>query len=111
LLLVMQLVDPYRGWTLLLVGLGGAWLSSYLWARSLHRNLRLIREKRFGWAQVGDRLEERFTLVNSGRMPGLWVEIVDHSTLPGYLPGRVTGVGSGSVNRWRTQAACEQRGL
>lgn len=111
LLLVMQLVDPYRGWTLLLVGLGGAWLSSYLWARSLHRNLRLIREKRFGWAQVGDRLEERFTLVNSGRMPGLWVEIVDHSTLPGYLPGRVTGVSSGSVNRWRTQAACEQRGL
>jgi uncharacterized protein (DUF58 family) len=110
-LIAMQLVDPFRGWTLLLVGLGGAWFGSYLWARSLYYNLRLLREKRFGWAQVGDRLEERFTLRNGGRMPALWVEIVDHSTLPGYQPGRVTGVGAGTLNRWRTQAACEQRGV
>jgi uncharacterized protein (DUF58 family) len=110
-LLFLQLLDPFRGWTLLLVGLGGAWLSSYLWARSLQRSLHLIREKRFGWAQVGDRIEERFTLTNTGRLPALWVEIVDHSTLPGYLPGRVTGVGSGTWNRWRTQATCQQRGV
>lgn len=110
-LLVMQLLSPYRGWSTLLAGLGGAWLISYLWARSLHRNLRLVREKRFGWAQVGDRLEERFTLKNDSQLPGLWVEIEDHSTLPGYRPGRVTGVGARSLNRWRTQAACEQRGV
>jgi uncharacterized protein (DUF58 family) len=110
-LLFLQLLDPFRGWTLLLVGLGGAWLSGYLWARSLRRSLHLTREKRFGWAQVGDRIEERFTLTNTGRLPALWVEIVDHSTLPGYLPGRVTGVGSGTWNRWRTQATCQQRGV
>ncbi|HEX9618290.1 MAG TPA: DUF58 domain-containing protein [Anaerolineales bacterium] len=110
-LLVMQLLDPFRGWSMLLIGLGGAWFASYLWARSLKHNLRLVREKRFGWAQVGDRLEERFTLKNDGKMPGLWVEIEDHSTLPGYLPSRVTGVGGWAVNRWRTQAACEQRGV
>ena len=57
LLLVLHLAVPYRGWLVLLVGLGGAWLVSYVWARSLARGLGLVREMRFGWAQVGDRLE------------------------------------------------------
>jgi uncharacterized protein (DUF58 family) len=111
LLVVLQLVVPYRGWVMLLVGLGGVWLVSTLWARSLARGLRLTREMRFGWAQVGDRLEERFTLANQGWAPGLWVEVVDHSTLPGYQVSRATGVGDGSHNRWHTHGVCTRRGL
>jgi uncharacterized protein (DUF58 family) len=111
LLLILQLVVPYRGWLMLLVGLGGGWLLSYLWARSLARGLRLTREMRFGWAQVGDRLEERFTLVNNSRLPALWVEVVDHTSMPGYQASRATGVGSRSDNRWHTQSVCSQRGL
>jgi uncharacterized protein (DUF58 family) len=111
LLLVLQLVVPYNGWVMLLVGLGGVWLVSFLWARSLARGLRLTREMRFGWAQVGDRLEERFTLVSTGWAPGLWVEVVDHSTLPDYQIGRVTGVDSRSENGWHTQGVCTRRGL
>jgi uncharacterized protein (DUF58 family) len=95
----------------LLVGLGGAWLISYLWARSLMRGLRLTREMRFGWAQVGDRLEERFTLSHEGWLPGLWVEVIDHTTLPEYRVSRVTGVGSRSHTRWHTQGVCSRRGL
>ena len=110
LLLVLHALLPYRGWLVLLVGLGGAWLVSYLWARSLAHGLRLIREVRFGWKQVGDRLEERFTLANSGWLPGLWVEVVDHTTLPGYAAGRVTGVSSKSRIRWHTQGVCTRRG-
>ena len=83
LLVVLQLTVPYQGWVALLVGFGGAWLIGYLWARSLARGLSLVREMRFGWAQVGDRLEERFTLTNKGWAPALWVEVIDHSTLPG----------------------------
>ncbi len=111
LLLILQLVVPYRGWLMLLVGLGGGWLISYGWARSLARGLRLVREMRFGWAQVGDRLEERFTVVNKSWLPALWVEVVDHTSMPGYQASRVTGVGSGSDNRWHTQGVCGQRGL
>jgi uncharacterized protein (DUF58 family) len=111
LLLVLHLAVPYRGWLILLVGLGGAWLASYLWARSLADGLRLVREMRFGWAQVGDRLEERFTLVNEGMLPGLWVEVVDHSTVPDYRVSRVSGVGGGSQSRWHTKGVCTRRGL
>jgi uncharacterized protein (DUF58 family) len=110
-LLVLHSVRPYRGWLILLVGLGGAWLVSYLWARSLARGLRLVREMRFGWAQVGDRLEERFTLFNDGVLPGLWVEVLDHTTMPDYRGSRVTGVGGGSQIRWHTQGTCTRRGL
>jgi uncharacterized protein (DUF58 family) len=111
LLLVLHLAVPYRGWVILLVGLGGAWLISYLWARSLARGLRLMREMRFGWAQVGDRLEERFTLANDGLVPGLWVEVVDHTTMPGYQASRVTGVDGKAQNRWHTGGVCARRGL
>jgi uncharacterized protein (DUF58 family) len=111
LLLVMQLIDPYRGWVVLLVGLGGAWLISYLWARSLAGGLKLTREMRFGWAQVGDRLQERFTATNQGWAPAVWIEIIDHSTMPDYRVSRVTGVGSQSENRWYSEGYCTRRGL
>ena len=111
LLLVMQLIDPYRGWVILLVGLGGAWLIGYLWARSLAQGLELTREMRFGWAQVGDKLQERFTLVNHNWAPAVWVEIIDHSTMPDYRASRVTGVGGQSSNRWYVGGYCTRRGL
>jgi uncharacterized protein (DUF58 family) len=111
LLLVMQVIDPFRGWVILLGALGGAWLVSSLWAYSLAHGLELTREMRFGWAQVGDKIQERFTLVNRNPAPCIWVEIVDHSTMPEYRVGRVTGVGGQSTNRWYSEGQCRRRGL
>jgi uncharacterized protein (DUF58 family) len=111
LLLVLQLLVPYRGWRILLVGLGGAWLVSYLWSRSLARGLRFTRELRFGWAQVGDKIVERFTLANDGRAPALWVEVVDHSTIPDYQASRGTGVSGRHSIKWHREAICTRRGL
>ncbi len=109
--LILQLIDPSRIWTTIFIGLGLTWLSSYWWVRTLARKLEIKREMRFGWAQVGDRLEERFTLHNRGIIPALWIEILDHSDIPGYQPSRVTGVNSGSRIQWRTEVICIQRGL
>jgi uncharacterized protein (DUF58 family) len=109
--LVLHLVAPYRGWMTLLVALGGALATGYLWVRSLARGLRLTREMRYGWAQVGDRVEERFALTNRGVLPALWVQVADHSTMPGYRVGRVSTVGSRDSTRWRVNGACTQRGL
>jgi len=109
--LVVRLLDSYDGWTLLLVGLGGAWLISWLWARSLARGLRLNREIRFGWVQVGDRLEERFTLFNDGFFPALWIEVEDQANVPGYQASCGTGVGGRSENHWLNEGVCTRRGL
>lgn len=111
LLAALQLIDPYRGWVMLLVGLGGAWLISYLWAKSLVGGLRLKREQRSGWAKVGDQLVERFTLSNDGWAPAVWAEMIDHSTLPGYGASRVASLGSYRSIRWHSQAICALRGL
>lgn len=112
LLFVVQVLAPYKGWLALLIGLGGALLIGLAWAWSLKRSLRLTREMRYGWAQVGDRLVERFTLINRGRVfPALWVEVVDHSTLPGYHVGWATGVGAGDSLRRHREAVCSRRGL
>lgn len=110
-LLVLQLTFPYRGWFLLLIGLGTLWAISYFWARSLARSLRLTRQMRYGWSQVGDRLEERFTLTNTGWAPALWTEIVDHTDMPDYNTGRVTGVGAADSTYWRTSGVCTRRGV
>ncbi len=111
LAIVMQVIDPSRVWKILAVGLGGAWLVGWLWARRLARSLRLMREMRYGWAQVGDRLEERFTLRNDSVFPATWVEMEDHSTLPGYRVALATAVGGESEVTLLTEGHCSRRGL
>ena len=66
LLLGAQAFFPNKGWMILLSGLGGAWLLSYLWARLLKSGLKLERDMRFGWFQVGDQIQERITVTNYG---------------------------------------------
>ena len=111
LMVVLQLIAPYRGWIIVLIALGGALLSGYLWTRSLVAGLKLTREMRFGWAQVGDRVEERFTLTNESLFPALWVEVSDRSTMPGYEIDRVATLGGRDTARWRTRGTCRRRGV
>jgi len=110
-LLLLDIISPNRVWLVMLVGLGGMWLVSWAWARSLARNLTLVREVRFGWAHVGDVVEERFTLINDGWAPGIWVQVSDRSTMPSYDPSRVSGVDRYSETRWQTKGLCVRRGL
>lgn len=107
----VQIAFPSPIWKALLVALGGAWLVAYLWARSIQTGLRLQREMRFGWTQVGDKLEERFTLSNSGYFPIPWVEVIDHSDLPGYRASLGTCLGMADTNTWRTRGTCTRRGV
>ncbi len=110
-LLAMQLSDPSRVWTVLLVGLGGLWLVAFIWARGLAKGLTVIREMRYGWVQVGDVLEERFTLKNRNWLPATWLELEDHSSLPGYDASLATGVDGSGTTQWRKRGSCSRRGL
>ena len=109
--LITDILTPYKGWRIIFVALGGAWFISYVWVRSLARGLKFSREMRFGWAQVGDRLVERFTLRNAGWAPAVWVEISDQSTMPDYQVSRGIGLSGRDAIRWHTEALCTQRGL
>ena len=111
LLFLLQLILPHKSWVILLVGLGGAWLIGNRWAYSLAKGLELRRERRFGWAQVGDQLQERFTLTNQGWAPAFWVAVIDHSTLPGYKASKVRSVGGRALVHWFADGLCHRRGL
>lgn len=110
-LLAMQLSDPSRVWMALLVGLGGLWLVAFIWARSLAKYLTIVREMRYGWVQVGDVLEERFTLKNGSWLPATWAELEDHSSLPDYDASLATGVDGSGMTQWRKRGSCSRRGL
>jgi uncharacterized protein (DUF58 family) len=109
--LIMQILDPSRVWMILLIGLGGIWLVCRWWVRGLQRSLVFEREMRFGWAQVGDRLEERFTLKNSFMLPATWVTLHDQSTLPDHHASVATGVDGSSVSQWKVSTRCNRRGV
>ena len=109
--LVMQFIDPSKVWIILLVCLGGSWLVCRWWVRGLQRSLDFEREMRFGWAQVGDRLEERFTLTNSFSLPATWVTLHDHSTLPDHHASVATGVDGSSISQWKVSTRCTRRGV
>ena len=108
---LMQIIDPSRVWMILLIGIGGAWLVSWWWARGLARSLQFEREMRFGWAQVGDRLEERFTLTNQFLLPATWVTLQDHSNLPDHYASVATGVDGSSTSQWKVTTRCTRRGV
>lgn len=110
-LLLIQFVYPSRVWVVLLWMVGGAAALGWVWMRELARRVTVERSLRYGWAQVGDRLEERFVLSNKGWLPLLWAEIVDASDLPGYSAARAVSCDGHSVVRWTTDAECERRGV
>jgi len=108
---VMQILDPSRVWVVLLVGVGGTWLFCRWWVRGLAESLQFKREMRYGWAQVGDRLEERFTLTNQFILPATWIALHDHSTLPEHHSSVATGVDGYSTSQWKVQNQCTRRGV
>lgn len=111
ILFLNQLLSPRKGWMILLVGLATALAISYSWAVSLKNGITLVREMRYGWSQVGDHLQERFYLDNSGWAPAVWLFLEDHSDLAGYSGSRVTRIGGNAHRQWFERGVCERRGL
>jgi uncharacterized protein (DUF58 family) len=110
LLLAAAILLPDRVWNTLLVGIGGLFVIAYFWARSLAAGLSASRQLRFSWVSVGDQLEEQFIINNDSDLPALWVEVIDHSNVPGYRAGVVRSVGAHGWDRWRQAAICQRRG-
>ena len=110
-LLILVMIDVYRGWVILFVAFGGVFIFSYFWVLALARGLKIRREMRLGWAQVGDRLEERFTLINQSRFPAIWVEVIGQTNMPNYWANQVRSVRGRAETRWQIRGTCTRRGV
>ncbi len=108
--LLLGVIFSYKGWWISFLALGLAWSFGYYAVHSLRKGLSLRREMRYGWAKVGDVLEERIMIDNTSHIPASWLEIEDHTTI-----GRQQSIGI-SVNAygqttWRRKHVCIRRGL
>ena len=108
---VMAIFDPAVAWRMLLISGLALTALCFAWARSLALGVTISRGRRYGWAQVGDRLEEHFELRNTSPFPLLWLDIQDDSTLPGYRARRVESLGGHSAKRWTIDTVCARRGV
>ena len=81
-----------------------------LWSRFSLGGLVMSRDTRTDRAQVGQPLVERVRLENRSRFAKLWVELIDHSDVPGHRVSRVVHLGSNDSTRWRVETICARRG-
>lgn len=86
-------------------------LITFIWTRSLVQDIAVHRVLRNKWCVVGDVIEEHFVIQNNGRLPALWVEVRDESTIPGYHPGAVESLSGLDERRWTARAVCRRRGM
>jgi uncharacterized protein (DUF58 family) len=110
LLVLAELISPARVWMTLLLAFASVTAIAAWWAWHMVRLVRVRRELRFSLVQVGDLLEEYFTLVNDSFLPVLWVEVKDRSDVPGYHARTVRSVGSRGTYRWSISGECRLRG-
>ena len=59
---------------------------------------------------VGDPLRVTYTLRNTSRLPKLWLEVHNPTTLPGGLPGRALSLSGRQERSWLIRAPLTRRG-
>jgi uncharacterized protein (DUF58 family) len=68
-----------------LILLIGAWV----WVKVVARSLHLSRTPEFLRASVGDIFKEQYEILNTGRLPGLWVELYNEMQIPAAAGSRL----------------------
>lgn len=91
--------------------LGGILIFSFLWAWANLHWVRVTRVTPSIHSQVGQMVEERFLVENTGFLPKLWLEVLDHSELPGHRASFVvSGVGRGESRSHTVRTMSLRRG-
>lgn len=111
LLILLYIINPSKGILILMIGIGGIGIISFIFARIYKRNVYIIRKMRYGWAHVGDTIEEQIIVQNKSLLPLSWMEIHDESNIPGRARAIGTSVNSYSSTTWQIKQKCTQRGL
>ena len=86
-------------------------LLSLFWAWTGVGWLRFARKTHVRRAQVGQPIEERLAVRNTGRLPKLWLEVDDASNLPGHHASFVvSNLTSRAERTWVARTTCQERG-
>jgi uncharacterized protein (DUF58 family) len=113
LLIVVVVFASMTSWPLLVriaYLLAGLLVLSFIWSLAAVRGIRVRRDVRGDRAQVGQAIVEHISITNLTWLPRLWLELRDHSTLPGHEPGRVIDLGPKRTQSWTNQTLCHRRG-
>lgn len=87
-------------------------LSSYVFARNALAGVEVRRRARVQRAQVGQVFEEVFEVHNRSRLPRIWVELSDGSTMPGARGSRVlTLIGGRRTRSYVSRVRLVARGV
>lgn len=114
LMIIVLFLAAANQWDLLgnlFFALCALFVVAMLWSRLSLRGISVTRETYGDRAQVGERVSERIRIQNLSRLPKLWVEVVDQSTLPGHQVSRVVQLGPYGETFWDVSTECSRRGL
>ena len=101
------------GWPLLdrlFYALAGLGLLALVLSLISLRGVRVARRPATDRGQVGQFFRERLRLENAGRLGKLWVEVDDHSTLPGHQASLVTSLPGRGAREWTVSTRLQRRG-
>lgn len=109
-LFVIAVVNDWSAPDRLIIMLLAVLAVSYLWSRLSLQRLAMTRSLSLDRVRAGDSVTEELRISNYGRLPKLWVEVRDHSSLPGHRAGRVVNLGVHGSGQWLVKTRCLQRG-
>jgi uncharacterized protein (DUF58 family) len=85
---------------------------SLIWTWNGISSVRIARRTRSRRSSVGKLAEESFTVVNTGILPKVWLEVRDHSTLPVHRVSQVMNALAPKRRRhWAVRTICRRRGM
>jgi uncharacterized protein (DUF58 family) len=101
------------GWSLLdhlFYALAGLGLLAFAWSLSSLHGVRLSRRPAMERGQVGQVFAEHLHLENDSPLGKIWIEVEDHSTLPGHRANRVTALAGRGRSTWTVSTQLTHRG-
>lgn len=88
------------------------YLGNWVWAILSLRGVHVKRTARSLRAQLGQIFEERFDVINDSRLPRVWLEVRDGSSLPGSLSSQVfTQIGGQQGRTYIARTRLVRRGV
>ena len=84
---------------------------TYLWSRSMIRDLRVEVTRRTHRVTQGQSLTGQIIMRSTGWLPKIWLEVEDRNTVPGHQSKRVVTLGPNGFDAWSYSTPTRRRGL